>query len=873
MKRRNERQKGFTLIELLVVLIVIAVLAAVLVPALTSYLDDAREKKAVSEAQVCVTAATEWAAVQRTALISQAYQSNQTFADAYNAAGNTAKWSTTYEALSTAAPTVTGTPALAEGDGQYFLRPESEPATTGDTTDETMKATVKTAAGVDGTLQKLQLNADGKVLYLLYTSAEGIPVAYTAAGTAQTPDTTVLVATLPEDTPPKPSEPSHSGDLVFCVKDEYTGDPVPGISFHVVNEAGETVFTSQKTDDKGMVYFTLDVSSWDPNSSNCKYFTLCPDDWPVGYQQVFDVKFSISAEKKDGSQTYNSYRINGIEDDKNENTAKYKKGKIGTLDGGATDHLYTFYARTVPTLHLRVLDVVNDRLLNNVKFTLSKEGTSQSIPITSGSSPTLLDVKLHTEDKPHTGRDFIDLSSSDSLGDWLVNFTDFPEGYQYFDNCRITIRLQDGNGHNNQLYTEFRRGQWVNGKQSNTDITCDNQYDNNKYIVTIRVQGGKEVNFFVYDGLDSVHTAQLPNATMKLCKQDGTEIATFTTDKYGKPTGAGNFTKTLSEGDYTLKLVSNAPDGYTPPADIPFTIKSGADGLLTLTGDATYVDNENSTVTMLVTKPNTKRIQLQVVDAITKQPWAGVNVKVTGDSLGATDDSKRYYAIDSLANNTHTFDLDLLKDGKITVKIVGSDNKKSEFENDYHKDSYTNNFVGSKYEFHLSKNSDGTVTLTENAGDYSNNGEISPDGNTVYVYAYPQVIVDFNTKRVFAGVGIAGRKSILHIVTSKGAIPTTVNGEELSTWEVKPDNHNHSVGLSLGSYKLYEERKTHGYYEILNLPLEFKVTQQVNGFPAVTNPDGSPILDYDTKKQYKDENGNILPKITAWYESITHVGP
>lgn len=857
MNRRNERQKGFTLIELLVVLIVIAVLAAVLVPALTSYLDDAREKKAVSEAQVCVTAATEWAAVQRTALISQAYQTNKSFADAYNAAGNAAnKWSTTYAALSTAAPTVTGTPALAEGDGQYFLHPE--PATTSDTTDTTMKNTVQTAAGVDGKLEKLQLNADGKVLYLLYTSAEGIPVAYTAAGTAQDPATTVRVATLPEDTPPKPSEPSHSGDLVFCVKNEYTGEPVPGISFHVVNEAGETVFTSQKTDDKGMVYFTLDVSSWDPNSSNCKYFTLCPDDWPVGYQQVFDVKFSISAEKKDGSQTYNSYRINGIEDDKNENTAKYKKGKIGTLDGGATDHLYTFYARTVPTLHLRVLDVVNDRLLNNVKFTLSKEGTSQSIPITSGSSPTLLDVKLHTEDKPHTGRDFIDLSSSDSLGDWLVNFTDFPEGYQYFDNCRITIRLQDGNGHNNQLYTEFRRGQWVNGKQSNTDITCDNQYDNNKYIVTIRVQGGKEVNFFVYDGLDSVHTAQLPNATMKLCKQDGTEIATFTTDKDGKPTDTESFTKTLSEGEYTLKLASTAPDGYTQPADIPFTIKHGTDGLLTLTGDTAYVDNENSTVTMLVTKPNTKRIQLQVVDAITKEPWAGVNVKVTGKCLNATKDEKRYYAIDSLTNNTHTLDLDSLDEGEIIVTIVGSDNK-NEIKEDYHKESYINNFVGSKFVFNLQKNTDGTVTLTAK----NFNGSISEDGSTVYVYAYPKVNFDFRSHTAVPPE-YAAKKGTLKVVTNpdKKSVITAdtenITGHDTITpWEMNSKNRNHSEGVPIGNYTLVNAEE-HGWIffepDPDTTPWNFSVERDnSSGFPVV-----------------KDKDGNILTDktIVAWYNLL-----
>ena len=864
MKRRNERQKGFTLIELLVVLIVIAVLAAVLVPALTSYLDDAREKKAVSEAQVCVTAATEWAAVQRTALISQAYQNNQTFADAYNAAGNAAnKWSTTYAALSTAAPTVTGTPALAEGDGQYFLRPEPAPDT--DTTDTTMKNTVQTAAGVDGTLQKLQLNADGKVLYLLYTSAEGIPVAYTAAGTAQTPDTTVRVATLPEDTPPKPSEPSHSGDLVFCVRDEYTGDPVPGISFHVVNEAGETVFTSQETDDKGMVYFTLDVSGWDTNSSNCKYFTLRPESWPEGYQQVFDVKFSISAEKTGESQTYNSYRINGIEDDKNENTAKYKKGEVSTLPGGAERHLYTFYARTVPTLHLRVLNEDTQTHVSGVNFTMSREDQSKTIE--SGMTDTVFYVRLHEKDNLPSGCKSIDLRSGNSRGDWSVKCNTVPEGYQNFNNFYLRIGLEDLNGHNNQLYTDFH-------SNGNTKIERVNDSTHNQCIVTIHVQGGKEVKFFVYDGLDSEHTAQLPNAKLQLCKQqDGTVLATFTTDEYGKPKGAENFTQTLSVGDYTLKLASTAPDGYTPPADIPFTIKRGTDGLLTLTGtgaNASCVDNAESTVTMLVTKPNTKRIQLQVVDAITKKPWAGVNVKVTGKCLKATKEDKRSYAIASLADNTHTLDLDLLESGDITVTIAGSDNP-GDFEKKYHEDSYTNNFVGSKYIFHLSKNSDDTVTLTENSGIYSNNGEI--DGSIVKVYAYPQVIVDFNTKRVFAGVGIAGRKSILHIVTSDGAIPTTVNGAKLSTWEVIKENHDHSVGLSLGSYELYEERKTHGYYEILNLPLEFKVTQQVNGFPAVTNPDGSPILDYDTKKQYKDENGNILPKITAWYKSIASVEP
>lgn len=847
MNRRNERQKGFTLIELLVVLIVIAVLAAVLVPALTSYVDDAREKKAVSEAQVCVTAATEWAAVQRTALISQAYQRNEPFVDAYKAEGNTAKWSTTYEELNTAAPTVTGTLALAEGDGQYFLRPESTPD---DTTTDAMKDTVKTAAGVDGTLQKLQLNADGKVLYLLYTSAEGIPVAYTAAGTAKDPATTVPVATLPPDTtPPEPTEPDHSGDLVFCVKDEYTGEPVPGIKFHVEDLSGKTVFGSQTTDKNGMVYFDLDPAKL---TSNYQQFKLIPDSWPEGYQQVFDVQFNILAEKSKWDAPFDSYKIGANPVNTNQSIYDYKYGEVSKLEDGAEDHLYTFYVRSVPTLELRVWDDDNKKLVENVNFTLSN-GT-QSKTITSGLTNTVLDVMLHEKDKPHPEREVIDLSSNNFFGDWRVEFTNVPKGYQYFDNCNITIQLRNEYDHNSQLYTEFQKGQWVDNKNPLTDIKCENQYDNNKCVVTIHVQGGKTVNFFVYDGLDSEHTTQLPNVKLQLSKQGAGEIATFTTDG----NGAGNFTQNLSEGEYTLHLVSGTPSGYTQPADIPFSITRGSDGLLTLTGDAAYVDNTTSTVTMLVTKPNTKRIQLQVVDAITKQPWAGVNVKVTGDCLKATKEEKRYYAIDFSANNTHTFDLDLLESGNITVIIVGSDNKDSEFKIKYHNDSYTNNFVGSKFVFNLQKNTDDTVTLTAK----NFNGSISTDSSTVLVYAYPKVNFDFRSNTAVPPE-YAAKKGTLKIVTNPDKNPVITADTEkiaghdtITPWEMESKNRNHSEGVPIGNYTLINAEE-HGWIffepDPDTIPWNFSVERDSSGFPVVKNKDGNILTD---------------KTIVAWYDLL-----
>lgn len=196
LRRTLRDRRGFTLVELVVVLVILGITASFAVPALTGYIDSAKEKQAVSEAQACVMTATRQGA-QNYALV----QNASVAGNAENAAALT-NWAGPLEAN---APEVTGGKvALTEGSGMYLLDVASPPAGSIATT------TIAADAGVKGTVQGMTCNASGQVLYLVYTSADGIQVVYTNAGTTASvnigSDEAVVVPT------PKKNDSSGGGE-------------------------------------------------------------------------------------------------------------------------------------------------------------------------------------------------------------------------------------------------------------------------------------------------------------------------------------------------------------------------------------------------------------------------------------------------------------------------------------------------------------------------------------------------------------------------------------------------------------------------------------------------------------------------------------
>ena len=613
LKRTLRSRRGFTLVELVVVLVIAGITASFAVPALTGYIDNAKEKQAVSETQACVMAATRIAAQKYAE-----WQKNTTYQLAGgNELSNSAKFQPLVGCTGTTSntpPTVTGGDvALTEGSGQYLLHvskyePGGFPAT-GSTAD------ISAAASVTGTINTLTCSSSGQVVYLVYTSKDGITVVYTNNGRSSTVSTKADAVVVPTPGPDSSGGGGETGgggttgggttgggetggggttgggetgsiatasekQFIIHMQDVSTGNyaPFANKTYHIKSgENGENDFYVE-SDSNGDIL--LDISPREEGRHLPKTVIgdtptfITEDDVPAGYQSIpSDTKIYINVHIKEN----NDYYLNSIKDDGNFNS--------GVVD--MDNRRLTIMRFPVAKLKLRVTDSDNKALPGSI-FEIKNGSNTVATLTCDDNGECSIPVKLHEGDN-------IGESPYLTAGNgqtYVIKETYPPAGYQGDITCSFHLYYKaypskptphsqtwfyiDSFNDNPTEWGSYKREKTVGENDSFHVINTERKLCT-VYIRKIDDAGNPVSGANLKLTADNNSNAIVNTNVMESFVQSKEFITT-----------AADIFEVRQDQNYTLEE-TNAPAGYTKADNLTFTVESGC-----TKKEVTMIDHKSS---------------------------------------------------------------------------------------------------------------------------------------------------------------------------------------------------------------------------------------------------------------------------------------